>query len=138
MPPQNDNAYQRFGVVVNKGLVVAVAVVGLTNFIVEPRLKAADNPHIHEETREAITATTSSGFSVSGGQVVHAIYGTPSHLHKNGGKPGWQIERRFSSLDEAKAAPLPTGCDFGFIAIGTGYHVYSPSFGWEFFPFASA
>ncbi|MGH7098107.1 MAG: hypothetical protein ACREE4_10680, partial [Stellaceae bacterium] len=63
---------------------------------------------------------------------VRVIYSTDAFLQKID-DTGRQIERDFSSLEEAKAAALPEGYTFGFIPVKNGRHVYySPAFGWEF------
>jgi hypothetical protein len=117
----------------NKKLVAAVGVVGLTIYLAEPYLSAADNPHTRTETPEPSTLDVSSPISVSGGQFVDVLYSTPAFLHKNGGQPGQLIGQvRFKSVEEAKNAAIPDGCDFAMITVPGGFHVYSPTLAWEF------
>lgn len=61
------------------------------------------------------------------------IYSTEAFDTKNNGNAGIQSEGTFSSLEEAKAAPMPPGCTFAFIPTTEGNHIYSLQFGWEFF-----
>jgi len=51
-------------------------------------------------------------------QTIRVTYMTPGFLHKNGGQVGTQTERMFSSLQEAKNAPLPRGCTSGIMQVG--------------------
>lgn len=64
---------------------------------------------------------------------IEITYATEAFLHKNQGQPGKQLQASFLSVEEAKAAPLPEGYVFACIPTETGYHVYSPKFGWEFY-----
>jgi hypothetical protein len=65
---------------------------------------------------------------------VNVIYSTSGFLHKNGGQPGQQYEHSFDSVDTAKKAPLPERCVFASISVEDGYHVHTPTFGWQFCP----
>jgi hypothetical protein len=48
------------------------------------------------------------------------------------GTVGTQSENdSFTSIDEAKTAPLPEGADFAFIKTKNGCLVYQAPFGWQ-------
>ena len=60
-----------------------------------------------------------------------AIYAMEAFFPKSGGRPGTQIERLFSSFDEALAAPLPEHCVFAYIPVENGRYVFTIKGGWE-------
>ena len=62
----------------------------------------------------------------------HVIYSTEAFLHKNKGQIGTQLEKNFSSIEEAKSAPLPAGHTFALIRVAEGSHVYDRKTGWTF------
>jgi hypothetical protein len=69
--------------------------------------------------------------SITGAQ---AVYSTPGFLHRNDGQVGELTgPKRFASVEDAKNAPFPAGCEFAHIIVADGYHVWTPRFGWMFY-----
>lgn len=59
---------------------------------------------------------------------IRALYTTRCY-----GARGEQFVSPFASVEDAKNAPIPAGCEFALIPVGKGYHVYSRALGWEEF-----
>ncbi len=61
------------------------------------------------------------------------IYATEAFLHKNrsSGKLTEAVE--VESVEHAKNAAFPEGFTFANISVASGYHVYSPKWGWLFY-----
>lgn len=47
---------------------------------------------------------------------------------------GKQVESYFASIEAARSAPIPAGCESAFVPVENGYHAYSRALGWEFAP----
>lgn len=60
------------------------------------------------------------------------IYSTAAFLHKNYDSVGTQIEKYFSSIDDAKGAPPPEKCISAYIPLNNGFYLLSATHGWEF------
>jgi hypothetical protein len=66
--------------------------------------------------------------------MVKIIYVTSSFPHKNGNQTGKLVGPfPFASIEAAKNALIPSDYEFAFISTEKGQHVYSKTFGWEFY-----
>jgi len=64
--------------------------------------------------------------------MIKVIYATSSFPHKNGGQPGKLVGPfSFASIESAKNAPLPPGCEFAFLSSEGERYVFTQRFGWE-------
>lgn len=63
---------------------------------------------------------------------VTVTYSTVAFLERNRDNAGQQLQASFSSVNDAKAAPIPTGYSFAYVPVEDGYFTYSTRFGWEF------
>jgi len=64
--------------------------------------------------------------------MIKIIYVTSSFLHKNGGQVGKLVGPfSFASMELAKNAPLPSGCEFAFLSSKGEDHLFTQRFGWE-------
>ena len=63
---------------------------------------------------------------------IKVTYSTKTFPVEGNNQVGKIIEIEFNSIEEAEAAPLPSGYVFAYIPVENGHHAYTETLGWEF------